>query len=109
MPSRNEIGNKGMNHGKVFSNNSTISAKADKRLVSMIGNTAKHFKLIHEYRKKGDKFRISVAILIYCNHKHNHFSVSNLTKMYSMRTDQIRRILHSTKRMFDRWREDGDT
>lgn len=106
MPKGNIIGNRKANYKKKLSNFETINAKVDSGLAGLIGNSARRFKKVHEQHKKNNIFRITSAILIYCHHKHNNKTILEITKMFHMKTDEIRRILHTTKKMFSNWKDD---
>lgn len=105
MPKGNVIGNRKFRFGKVGSPFSTEGTKVDRSLAGMLGHSAMQWKRLHEMGVSGAKYRKLFAIKLYCLHKHKNKTVTDLCTIYNQRTDDVRRILHSTKRMFDKWRE----
>lgn len=105
MPKGNIIGNRKMNQHTKLRHSDTVNAQVSRSLAGLIGNSALQWKRLHEMGVSGDRYRKLRAIKIYILHTHRGRSVLDISQLYNMRTDEVRRVLHETKRMFDKWRE----
>ena len=105
MPKGNTIGNRKLKYGRSSSHFSTEGTKVDRSLAGLLGHMSMGWKKHYELSVQGDKYRVILAIKLYCLHKHKNKTVTDLCTIYNQRTDDVRRMLHSTKRMFDKWRE----
>lgn len=105
MPKGNIIGNRRFRFGKSGSPFTTVNAQVSRSLAGLTGYNALGWKRLHEMGVSGKKYRLLLAIKLYCLHKHKNKTITDLCTIYNQRTDVVRRMLHSTKRMFDKWRE----